>query len=224
MFLFPQSACTLYLQDVKLVNGEESGASLNAIAKSPYNILVKELHFIGSPLGSAHSDETAFPNTEVVLARSVNELLCDLQRFPSVEKISIKFDYLLGLDWSASPKLTASTPEAAKAVKARASAAWLALISRTYFTLTENKSPYFKHLEIRQLVWETVSIFSHAAFHDFLGHLEQFTLSIYGCGIDGGYMSNTDENYLTVMTKLDEKLFPPGEEFFRVRSAILFRY
>ncbi|MCJ1270595.1 hypothetical protein MMC22_010492 [Lobaria immixta] len=193
---------------VKLVNDEESGASLNAVAKSPYNVHVKELHFIGWPLSSAHSDEAAFPNTEVVLARSVNELLCDLQRFPSLERLSIKFDcYLMGLDWSASRGITASTPEAAKTVKAGASAAWLALMSRTYSTLTENKSPHFKHLEIRQLAWETVSIFSHAAFHDFLGYLEQFTLSIHGYDIDGGYMSNTDGNYLTAMTKLDEYFF-----------------
>ena len=195
---------------VQLVNGEKSGSSLSAVAKSPYNIHVKELHFVGDLLGSSHSDEAvfldtegtlvrsedvAFPHPEGTLARSVNDVLCHLERFPSLESVSIEFDIDM---WDF------GRWDAARAFNADLLATWLALISRTCSALTLNRTPHFKHLEIRQLVWKTVSTFSHAAFQEFLGHFEKFTLSVYSDDVCGVRLFDMPDSYRMAMTKLDD--------------------
>ncbi|MCJ1429981.1 hypothetical protein MMC29_007896 [Sticta canariensis] len=194
---------------VKLINDEKSGSSLNAVAKSPHNIHVKDLHFIGSALGGVHSEEAAFSDTEGILPRSVDALLCNLQWFPSLRRLSIRFDYnfasldewIYGLEFEAKPE----TPQ--QILESESSAAWRALMSRTFYALTKNKSPNFKHLEIRQLHSKDVSTFSNAAFHECLNHFEQFTLSIHGEDDGEGWKSNTTREYPALMGKLDEYFF-----------------
>lgn len=63
------------------------------------------------------------------------------------------------------------------------------------------------HLEIRQLFWKKVSSFSQAPFHDFLSHLEQFTLSIHGEDNGAGWNLNISQEYSALMRKLDEYFF-----------------
>ena len=92
-------------------------------------------------------------------------------------------------------------------LEAKASVAWRALMSRTYNTLTKYKSPHFKHLDIRQLICKMVSTFSHAAFHGFLSHFEQFLLSIHGEKGAGRNISTTTKEYRTLMEKLDDLFF-----------------
>lgn len=77
---------------VNLVNDERSGSSLNTVAMSLHNVHVKELHFIGSALGDVHREQTGFSDTEGILPRGVDALICNLRRFPSLERFSIKFD------------------------------------------------------------------------------------------------------------------------------------
>lgn len=196
---------------VTLVNDEESGFSLNAVAKSPHNVHVKELHFIGCALGSAHSDQVTFPDPEGTLAPSVTELLCDLKRFPSLKKLIVEFEFNYeDLSESDAGEITVWTLEdesAGKAAQAKTCATWLALMSRTYSALTQNKIPHFKHLELREVICKKVSAFSHTAFHDFLGHLEQFTISMYGGDIARGGVPYTSENSFLAITKLDEYFF-----------------
>ncbi|MCJ1271042.1 hypothetical protein MMC22_010941 [Lobaria immixta] len=190
---------------VKLLNDEKSGSSLNSVARSPNSVHVKELHFIGSALGSAHDKEAAFFDTEGILPRSVEAILCDLQRFPRLERLSIKFDYTFkSPDWIDN-FAEVETPE--QVLEAEASVAWRALMSRTYTALAQNKSPHFNHLEIRQLISKMVSTFSHAAFHGFLSHFEQFTLSIFGQDFDETWLSDTSEEYPALVGKLDDILF-----------------
>ena len=191
-----------------LVNDEKSGSSVKAVAKSPHNVHVKDLHFIGSALGDAHTEEAAFSDTEGVLPHSVEALLSNLQWFPFLQRLSIKFDYKFanfdewneGLDLGTCPE----TPQ--EVLEAEASAAWRALMSRTFEALTKNKPPNFKHLEIRQLHSKHVSTFSDASFHEYLNHLEQFTLSIHGEN-SGEWMSCVSEEYPARMEMLDEDFF-----------------
>lgn len=77
---------------VTLVNYEKSGSSLGTVAKNPHKIHVKELHFIGFALGHTYSEEAAFSDTEGILPRRVDSLLRNLHWFPSLERLSIKFD------------------------------------------------------------------------------------------------------------------------------------
>ena len=196
---------------VKLLNDEKSGSSLNSVARSPNSVHVKELHFIGSALGSAHDREAAFFDTEGILPRSVEAILCDLQRFPSLERLSIKFDYnFKSPDWIYQIDNFAEVETPEQVLEAEASVAWRALMSRTYTALAQNKSPHFNHLEIRQLISKMVSTFSHAAFHGFLSQFEQFTLSIFGEDFDKTFdktwLEDTAEEYHALVGKLDEIL------------------
>ena len=168
-------------KSVKLVNHEKSGSSLDTVAKSQHNVHVKELHFIGSALGDAHSEEAAFSDTEKIFPCCVDGLISDLQRFPSLERLTLDFDYEFedtdGFSWPEYTFAEEETPE--QVLEAEASVAWRALMSRTYSALSQNRSPHFKHLEIRNLIWKDVSTYKDAAFHDFLSHIEQFTFSIH---------------------------------------------
>lgn len=189
---------------VKLVNDKKSGFSLNAVAKSPHNVHVKTLRFIGSALSDAQNEEVAFPDTERILPRSVEALLCDLQQFPSLESLSIEFDKGLKSQYDDHTK-DQETPE--EVLKDEASTAGRALMSRTYSALTHNKSPHFKHFHIKLRIWKDVSTFSHAAFHDFLSHFEHFTLSIHSEDLNAGTHYNMIRGHRVLMEKLDEYFF-----------------
>lgn len=201
-----------------LVNHEKSGASLSAVGKSPHHIFVKELHFIGSALGDAHRGEAGFSDVEGIFPRSVDAALRDLQRFPNLERLSIMFDYDFFLPYKA------ESPE--QVLEAEASTAWRSLMSRTYSALMHNKSPHFKHLEIRRLIWIEVSTFSHPSFYHFLSQFEHFTFSIQASQW-GSYKQYNGQvknlglyffNHLTNVTKLSVKI--PCETYFEPHGPI----
>ncbi|MCJ1267665.1 hypothetical protein MMC22_007551 [Lobaria immixta] len=200
-------------KSVKLVNNEISGSSLSTVAKSQHNVHIKELHFIGSALGDSRSEEAAFSDTEGIFPCSVGGLICELKRFPSLEKLSLEFDYAFERirhgSWIMHVFTEGETPE--QVLEAEASVAGRALMSKTFSALAQNKSPHFKHLEIRTLIWKDVSTYNHAAFHNFLGHLEQFTFSIHakesheGSKLDRSLMGKLNEyffNHLANVTTL----------------------
>ncbi|MCJ1265626.1 hypothetical protein MMC22_005506 [Lobaria immixta] len=205
-------------KSVKLVNNEKSGSSLDTVAKSQHNVHVKELHFIGPALGDAHSEKAAFSDTEGIFPCCVDGLISDLRRFPSLKKLSLEFDYKSEKrDYRSWPEYTFTeeeTPE--QVVEAEASVAWRALTSKTYSALSRNKSPHFKHLEIRNLIWKHVSAYEDAAFEDFLDHIEQFTFSIHlherlqGWELDRSLMENLNVyffDHLANVTSLSIKEF-----------------
>lgn len=193
---------------VKLVNDNNSGFSLYAVAKSPHNIHVKNLHFIGS----APSQEVVFPDSEMVLPRSVEALLSDLQQFSSLESLSIEFDKSLKSEYDEmdsdsrydDDSIDQETPE--QVFEDEQSEACRALMSRTYYALMHNKSHHFKYLQIKLLIWKNVSTFKNPAFHDFLSHFEQFTLSISE-DLDVELHYNVTRGYRMLMGKLDEYFF-----------------
>ncbi|MCJ1471279.1 hypothetical protein MMC07_009927 [Pseudocyphellaria aurata] len=215
---------------VKLVNDEESGASLDAVARSPHCVHVENLHFIGDAPDEANDEESdgeeskcenpngARPNGEESASsvhdeffpRSVDGLLSNLQRFPRLERLSIRFNHFYddGRDGGDFPP--AETPD--EVLEAEAQSPWRALMCRVYAALSRNKTPHVKHLDIRQLLRKEVSTFGHAPFHDFLGHLEEFTLSIHGelegwgC-TDPGYYYNCTKEYPALMGILDKFFF-----------------
>ena len=208
MLLFCNLLAADIFKTVKLVNDERSGSSLNTVAMSLHNVHVKELHFIGSALGDVHRKQAAFSDTERILPRGVDALLCNLRQFPSLERLSIKFDYQFeNMDeWTEGVGLV-EEETLEQVLEAEASEAWRALMSRTYTALTQNNSPHFKLLEIRQLIWKSVSTFSHPAFHDFLGRLEQLTLSLYGEDHGAVWSSVMSPRYRAFMPKLDNYFF-----------------
>lgn len=197
------------LKTVRLVNSEKSGCSIDTLAKSPHIVHVQSLHFIGSALGDTHKEEPAFSDTEGIFPRSVGAVLCNLQRFPSLERLSIEFDYNFQRkdEWIYGMNLEAEAETPEQVLEAENSEAWRALMSKTYSALIQNKSPHFKHLDIRQLIWKQVSTFSHASFYDFLGHFERFTLSIHGESDELDHQSNLAKDYPALMGKMDKYFF-----------------
>lgn len=225
---------------VKLVNDEKSGASLDAVARSPHNALVKILHFIGSAPDEATDEESdgeksdgeksdgeksdgeesdgeksdyeayASSDHDGIFPRSVYGLLSNLQRFPSLEHLSIRFDHQYDDEYEGFEFPEPETPD--EVLEAEAESPWRALMFRVYSALSRNKTPQVKHLDIRQLIRKEVSTFRHADFHDFLGHFEQFTLSIYGelTGVgctSPGYYTNVTKEYPALMGILDKCFF-----------------
>ncbi|MCJ1426695.1 hypothetical protein MMC29_004598 [Sticta canariensis] len=192
----------------KLVNDEKSGSSLNAVAKSPHNVHVKDLHFIGSAVGDLDSEAAVIEDTEGILPRSVDALLRNLQWFPSLQRLSIRFDYSSFNRPDIESVFYATDLETPQEVlEFEALVAWLALMSRTLEALTKNRPPNFKHLEIRQLRRRDVSTFSNPDFHKWLNHFEQFTLSIHGEECGWGYKSFMTELYPALKRELDDYFF-----------------
>ncbi|MCJ1469004.1 hypothetical protein MMC07_007636 [Pseudocyphellaria aurata] len=215
---------------VKLVNDEKNGASLDAVARSPHYVHVENLHFIGSAPDEASDEESdgeesdgenpngAKPNGEESASslhdeffpRSVDGLLSNLQRFPRLKRVSIRFNHRYIDSYDAGEFPPVETPY--EVLEAEARSPWRALMCRVYAALSRNKTPHVKHLDIRQLLRKEVSTFGHAPFHDFLGHLEQFTLSIHG-ELEGvgctspGWHYNCTEEYPAVMGILDKCFF-----------------
>ncbi|MCJ1268322.1 hypothetical protein MMC22_008210 [Lobaria immixta] len=194
---------------VKLINDEKSGSSLSTVARSQLNVHVKELHFIGSAPGEAHSEEAAFSDTEGILSRCVDGLLCELRRFPSLERLILNFGsgFKNPCEWSWKTNNFPNDETPEQNLEAEASAAWRALISTTYSALARNKLPHFKHFEIRNFISEDVSTYNHAVFHDFLSHFETFTLSVYSKNRVAGWLLDTIERYPPPVGKLDEYFF-----------------
>jgi len=85
--------------------------------------------------------------------------------------------------------------------------AWKALMATTYETLSRNKEPHFKELEIRRLVWTYVEPFKSAEFHELLAHMERFTLSVRGGENGAGWRLNTCLGYAACVAKFDELFF-----------------
>ncbi|MCJ1465619.1 hypothetical protein MMC07_004238 [Pseudocyphellaria aurata] len=221
---------------VKLVNDEKSGASLDAVVRSPHCVHVETLHFIGSASDKVkkrpwafhlekynveksdseqsdgeHSDgeQSASSVHDGIFPRSVDGLLSNSQRFLNLKSLSIRVDHY-GLDTDDWGNIR---NEENAVFEAEADSPWRALMSLGYAALSRNKTPHVKHLDIRQLARKEVSTFRRAAFHVFLGHLEQFTLSIHGeiLGMAGsnldGYYSNAQCEYSEIIGTLDQCFF-----------------
>ena len=192
-------------KSVKLANDEKSGSSLNTVATSQHNAHVKELHFIGSALGEIHVDKAAYFDTEGIFPRGVEGLIRELRRFPSLERLRLKYDYKFENPrvWMWSMDIFA-VESSEQILEAEASVAWRALMARTYSALARNKPPHIKSLEIKHHVWSDVSTFSDAAFHSFLGQIEQFTLSSQGKYNFKGWRPSTPRQYPVVLRKINE--------------------
>lgn len=213
--LLSWSCASLYFRDllapyifksIELCNGEKSGTSLIALAKSRHKEYVKELHFIGSAPGDAKIEEDAFSDTVAIFPGSVDTILSDLQQFPNLETLSIEFAYHFddhkewdeGLDFGAQEETDEEVRDAEEDI------AWRALMAKTYEALTRNTDLHLKALEIRQLVPKRVSTFSSQPFRDLLSHVERFRLSIYGQDNGAAWNINKGKEYCSLMSELDE--------------------
>lgn len=137
---------------VRLIDDEKNGSFLSTLAKSQLNVHVKEVHFIGSAPRSARSEMAVFLATKGVLSRRFDRLLlCELQRFPCLEILTLSFDYRFEnlCDWTL--KTDISPDDESQFLEAKPSAAWQALMFRTLQALAQNNLPHLKRVVYRKL-------------------------------------------------------------------------
>ena len=206
---------------IKLRNDEKSGASVDALLKGRHGALVKEIYFLGTiPPKMAHPDgnvkgddaltkelnmksheaekEIGKPVT-ITLPLVVDDILSDLHRLSNLESLSIGFTYpyssifdeyygnghghgILGIG---------DNPEPASGLHA--------LMTKTYDTLLRNKNLQLRAVEIRKFVGFFTDPYESQRFHDFLSHVEHFTLSVRGV--------NKCSQYLKWVARFDELFF-----------------
>lgn len=184
---------------LELSDDENNASSLITVANSPYNVDVKELHFTSFK-------SVNFLDCEAILPRSVDALLCDLRRFPSLETLGINLGPMFFSMRRSKDILRDEVETPEQVLRAEASAPWRALMSRIYSALAQNKSHHVKHFELIYLIWKTVSAFSDPAFHDFLSHIERFRIHICNRYYCKRYPDQL-QGYATFMQELDEYFF-----------------
>ncbi|MCJ1280603.1 hypothetical protein MMC21_008432 [Puttea exsequens] len=192
-------------KSVKLCNDNKSGRSLGVLARSNHNLLIKELHFIGSALGDDEISNIDYFDVNSILPDSVSELLSDLRCFPGLEKLSIKFDYH-SLHWRHYDfHALGETDEQVR--EAEEDKAWRALMRNTYEALLRNKEIHWKTFKLKHLASIKVSTFSSPAFHQFLSQFEAFSVSNYSCNLYDAYSFRELQEYQRTTSELDKLLF-----------------
>ena len=208
-------------RNIKLRNDEKSGASVDALLKSSHGDLVKEIYFLGNipdpydnnehdeplPEGfhriSNEAEEEEEESVTITLPPVVDNILSDLKQFSNLESLSIGFthpyDNPFDEYYDAEGIGDNEEPETGRAFKA--------LITTAYETLLRNKGAQLRALEIRKLVWTFTEPYESQTFHDFLGHVKHFSLSVKGGENRAGWCVNTCDGYLECVARFDELFF-----------------
>lgn len=211
-------------RSVKLRNDEKSGASVDAVLKSPYGDLVKEIYFLGTyPSSTANPDnieddelfpgefhtksddaeeeeEDAEKSIIITLPPIVDTLLSDLHQYPNLESLSIGFTYpynsTFGQYYEPEGAIDNEVPTVALAFKA--------LMTRTYDALSKKKVPQFKAVRIRKLIWTVTEPYESQAFRNFLSCVEHFSLSVKG---ERCWRIDTCNRYVECLERLGKLFF-----------------
>ena len=194
---------------VNLSNKDSVSSSVIALSQSRHNKYVQQLIYTGTAPGDAHRDEKEYTDTAAIFPNSTASILSDLKCFPNLETFSIEFPYEFWNynEWVGELYYDAEEESDADVIKGEDQFAWRALMAKTYNSLLQNETAHIKALEIRQLSPKKLSVFTNSAFHDFLGGLERFSLSIYGEGNGGEVKINTASQYQELAINLDEYFF-----------------
>ena len=208
---------------IKLRNDDKSGASVDALLKSPHSDLVKEIYFLGTiPRNTADPDDNDEDDEFLVegfhqvcdaaeeedkpivitLPSVVDNLLSDLNQFSNLQSLSIGFTYPYGnstIDYDdPEDSMEHYCPEPLRA--------WEALMTTTYETLLRNEAHHLRAIEIRKFLWTFTEPYESPSFHHFLSSVEDFSLSVRGGG-RAGYCANTGDGYMECVERFDELFF-----------------
>ena len=195
---------------------------MDALRKGRYGALVKEIYFLGTiPPKTAHPDGNAKDDdalaegfrmksreaekeigksVTITLPPVVDDILSDLHRFSNLESLSIGFTYPYNSvfdEYSDNKGLEiGANLEPARSLHA--------LMTKTYDTLLRNKNLQLRAVEIRNSVGFFTDPYESQRFHDFLSHVEHFTLSVRGGDSRAGWGVDRGNEYLKWVAKFDE--------------------
>ena len=188
---------------VKLQNTLKVGNSIKAISDSPNRVYLKELHFAGTVSCKAEKEEVA-----AVLPDVVHETLSNLDRFPNLQFVRVEFPFGFD-DKDGDYGVTIFEKEESEEVVASAerNERWRALMAKTFHALANNKELCFRKFEIKQLIAKEVSTFNSEAFHEFLGRVKQFKLSMRGEESEMGVKMNVLSGFAAFVSRLDRFFF-----------------
>lgn len=191
---------------ITLRNNEKSGSSLQAIANSRHSELVREIRYIGSAPGDGAGDDS-YKDTQAVFPDVVRAALSGLKRFRNLQRLSVEFAFNLSSydDWQDSFYMFDNEETEEQVQSAEKSLGWRALMAKSFEAVAQNKN--LKSLQVIQLPPREVSVFRHPTFHEFLGTLDRFALSLWGDDNGAGWKTNTLEPYLGFLSKLDQFFF-----------------
>lgn len=211
-------------RSIVLRNYETNASSVHLLSNSQYKGCVEELHYTaagectddhdfkwkywtGETRGEfGNSDAVTGP--EEVFHDIVHTVLSDLRCFPRLKTLSIEFpvNFRRG-GWSMYWEMFDEEETQAEIQSAEENEGWRALMAKTFDALSLNDKASVKALEIRELYPLEVSTFHSEAFHDFLGTLERFDLSLFGGDNGAGWCINCSNGYLEFVFKLDAYFF-----------------
>ena len=147
---FRRLLASYVFKNVILRNKENSGTSLDAIAKHPeLGKYVREVRFVGYAPGDARTEDPAFGDTEHILPQNVADLLSNLRRFPNMETLNVEFDYDFSdyNEWEEEGVNPADEVEDLEQVrKGEGEEAWRALMLKVWEAVCLNEGPVIRRL------------------------------------------------------------------------------
>lgn len=175
------------------------GCWLKDAASGPYGHLIKKIRFGVNP-DDCHRFED-LSNPAEILPESVGTVLSNLHLLPSLELLSIQFCDNLPEDLHPDTNEESET----QVGEAEEREEWRALMACVYRALSHNEKIYAKGLELRDVSFKRVSTFADQSFHNFLSHLQTFSLSLKADDIDcsQGFEANRCPEYVEFTAKLD---------------------
>jgi hypothetical protein len=119
-----------------------------------------------------------FENTKAAFPDIVGKVLSDLKRFPNLRTVTFEFPFDWG-EWE-QPWTWLYVPESSDDIHiAEENEGWRALMLKSFDALSKNTTSSIEEFEIRRLVAKEVLAFTSKNFHDFLGKLKRFSVSLH---------------------------------------------
>lgn len=197
-------------QALKLTNEEHAQETVLAIAEK-YGQHVKVLCFEGlaTPAldkGKSETKVRTIATHEKTLPPTVAELLSG-KHLPNLHTIRIHFPAdpdsgewedgrIIGI-WI----MLQDTESDSKVREAEAQHTWRALMAETYRALSSNST--VKKLVLDGVIPKATSTFQNKEWHNFLGRLETFDISVRGFDNGAGWCSSTCAGYMDFFAKFD---------------------
>lgn len=201
-------------RDVTLLNDEKSGSSVLAIVNQPYVEHVRSLHYIGvvAMTESGVTDNLSETPAPEHLPDSVQDVLSNLAKISSLERVIVEFRCAKTAEedediYRSSYDIAEELEGTEQVLEAEENDAFRALVKRSYDALACNPAGTIQKLEMRNVVAKDSSAWKSHKFHELLGGLTEYSLSLRGGDNGAGWQVNMVPAYLNFIQSLDSRFF-----------------